>query len=78
VNLFASDVAPDEPSFRVEGLLQALLGTADPATLRTWFQRLAEGGTIVDDLQRRPWGATDGQVIDRFGVRWLIGYEVEE
>jgi PhnB protein len=30
---------------------------------------------VVDDLQRRPWGASDGQVRDRYGVRWLIGYE---
>jgi PhnB protein len=29
----------------------------------------------VDDLQARPWGASDGQVIDRFGLHWLIGFE---
>ena len=56
----------------------ALLGTAGPATLRTWFARLAEGGRVVDDLQTRPWGASDGQVIDRYGLRWLIGFEGDE
>jgi PhnB protein len=55
----------------------ALLGTAEPAVLRTWFARLAEGGTVVDELQQRPWGAHDGQVIDRFGLHWLIGFEGE-
>jgi PhnB protein len=29
----------------------------------------------VDDLQKRPWGASDGQVIDRYGLPWLIGFE---
>jgi PhnB protein len=29
----------------------------------------------VDHLQKRPWGAFDGQVIDRFGLHWLVGYE---
>ena len=53
----------------------SLLGTSDPPTLRTWFARLAEGGRVVDDLQVRPWGATDGQVIDRFGLHWLVGFE---
>ena len=37
--------------------------------------RLAAGGRVVPDLQRRPWGASDGQVVDRFGVHWLIGFE---
>ena len=75
VTVFASDIAGDEPAFRCEGIMFALLGTADPATLTTWFARLSEGGRVVDDLQARPWGATDGQVVDRYGVPWLIGYE---
>jgi PhnB protein len=55
----------------------SLLGTAEPATLRQWFARLTEGGEVVDDLQHRAWGASDGQVIDRFGLHWLIGFEDE-
>jgi PhnB protein len=43
--------------------------------LRNWFSRLCEGGRVVDDLQTRPWGASDGQVIDRYGLHWLIGFE---
>jgi PhnB protein len=78
VALFAADVAGDEPPFRCEGMMLALLGTAAPATLRTWFSDLSEGGRVVDDLQARPWGASDGQVIDRFGLHWLIGYEGED
>jgi PhnB protein len=77
VALYGADAAGDESPFRAEGLMLSLLGTADPETLRTWFSRLAEGGTVVDDLQRRAWDAFDGQVIDRYGVRWLIGFEVE-
>jgi PhnB protein len=78
VALFASDATGDEVPFRSEGLLLSLLGTADPATLRAWFAGLSEGGRVVDDLQQRPWGATDGQVVDRFGLHWLIGFEVDE
>jgi PhnB protein len=53
----------------------SLLGTAAPAELTRWFERLSEGGTVVDDLVVRDWGGHDGQVRDRFGVLWLIGYE---
>jgi PhnB protein len=77
VEIFASDAIGDDATLRCEGLMLALLGTAEPATLRTWFARLSEGGTVVDDLQKRPWGASDGQVIDRFGLHWLIGFEGE-
>lgn len=34
-----------------------------------------EHGPVVDDLQQRPWGDWDGQVVDRFGVHWLIGFQ---
>jgi PhnB protein len=78
VVLFAADVAGDEPPLRCEGMMLSLLGTASPSTLRTWFSGLAEGGRVVDDLQVRPWGASDGQVVDRFGLHWLIGFEGDE
>ncbi len=75
VAVSASDAAPGEPTLRLEGVLFALLGAAEPTTLEAWFAALCDGGTEVDQLQLRPWGAHDGQVTDRFGVRWLIGYE---
>ena len=78
VALSGADVSGTERPFRSEGLMLALLGTAAPSTLRTWFARLSEGGQVVDDLQKRPWGASDGQVIDRYGLHWLIGFEGEE
>jgi PhnB protein len=78
VTLDGSDVSGDKRPVRTEGLMLALLGTADAPTLRTWFSRLSEGGRVMDDLQKRPWGASDGQVIDRYGLHWLIGFEDDE
>lgn len=78
VALFAADVAGDEPAFRCEGMMLSLLGTAPPSTLRTWFSTLSEGGRVVDDLQARPWGASDGRVVDRYGLHWLIGFEGDD
>ena len=75
VALFAADVAGAQRPVKCEGLMLSLLGTAPSATLRAWFSGLAEGGRIIDDLQKRPWGAHDGQVVDRFGLHWLIGFE---
>ncbi|PWD50998.1 VOC family protein [Serinibacter arcticus] len=78
VTLFAADVAGDEAPLRCEGLRFALLGTADATTLRRWFAALSEDGEVLDELQQRPWGAWDGRVADRFGLEWLIGFEVDD
>lgn len=75
VTLFASDAGPGQLPLRLDGALFALLGTAEPATLEGWFAALSQGGTDIDPLQARPWGDHDGQVTDRFGVRWLVGYQ---
>ena len=75
VELFGSDAAGDEDAVHIVGATFSLLGTADAATLQQWFAALGEGGTITDGLQKRPWGDYDGQVTDRYGIRWLIGYQ---
>lgn len=75
VSISAADAGPDEDALAMTGMFLSLLGAATPAVLREWFDGLAEGGRVLDALQQRPWGDTDGQVVDRFGVRWLIGYE---
>jgi PhnB protein len=75
VNLYVADTAHGQGGFRAEGLMLALLGAADPDTLTRWFEELAAEGTVVDQLQQRQWGASDGQVIDRFGIHWLVGFQ---
>lgn len=77
VSLAAADAVNDEPTVDMQGVHLALLGTAAPNVLHQWFDALAVGGRIADPLQVRPWGASDGQVVDQFGLRWLIGYEPE-
>ncbi len=75
VELFGADAAQGDAPLALSGILFSLLGTAGPETLTSWFDALSVGGTVLDPLQERPWGAHDGQVTDRFGVTWLIGYE---
>ncbi|MCP2030365.1 PhnB protein [Okibacterium sp. HSC-33S16] len=75
VSLAGSDITEGDRAVSVEGIKLALLGTAGPQILHQWFEKLADGGSVVDPLTRRPWGATDGQVVDRYGLCWLIGYE---
>ncbi|MCF3139286.1 VOC family protein [Paenarthrobacter sp. AR 02] len=75
VALAGADAAAGEESVRIEGAMLSLLGAAEPAVLHEWFDKLADGGRIVDPLAQKPWGASDGQVVDRHGLHWLLGYE---
>lgn len=77
VALAGSDAAAGQPSVRFEGIMLSLLGAAEPEVLHGWFSKLSAGGTVVDPLSPKPWGASDGQVIDRHGLHWLVGYEPE-
>jgi PhnB protein len=44
----------------------------DEATLRAWWDGLADGGTVTLPLEKAPWGDSFGQLEDRFGVPWMV------
>ena len=48
------------------------LSCDDEARLRGYFDRLQEGGTVLQPLEKASWGDTFGMLVDRFGVRWLV------
>lgn len=75
VPLYGADAGADEDGVQMSGMFLALLGEASPAMTRAWWDALSDGARILDPLGERPWGACDGQLIDRFGVRWLLGWE---
>lgn len=77
VSLAGADAAEGENAVQMQGAMLSLLGTAESSTLHRWFDQLSEGGSVVDPLAPKPWGASDGQVVDRHGLHWLIGYEPE-
>jgi len=73
VALFAADVSGEKQPFRCEGMMLSLLGTAEQSTLATGSPSSRMMAGFVDDFRKRPWGAYDGQVIDRYGLHWLSG-----
>jgi len=77
VNLSGADAGIDADAVQMGGMFFSLLGTADASTLTGWFADLSVGGRVIDPLQRRPWGDWDGTLVDRYGIRWLIGYQPE-
>lgn len=39
------------------------------------FDALAEGGAVFMPYQATFWGADFGQLVDRFGINWMVNYE---
>ena len=75
VEISGADAGGDDDAVQMSGMFLSLLGTADAATLTRWYEALADGGRVLDALQLRPWGDWDGTLVDRYGVRWLIGFQ---
>jgi PhnB protein len=49
----------------------------DLEELQGYWDRLADGGTVLQPFAQAPWGATFGMLADRFGVTWLINASPE-
>lgn len=54
------------------GSSKLLLEFRDRNELQHVFDVLAEGGTVVSPLEKTFFSEAMGEVIDRFGIRWLI------
>lgn len=48
------------------------LSGEDEAELRGYWDKLTDGATIGEQLNKAPWGDTFGMFTDKFGVNWLV------
>lgn len=71
LTLMASDT-PSVMEYSVGSDVTTALTGDDEATLRSWWDGLADGGTVTLPLEQAPWGDWYGQVTDRFGARWMV------
>lgn len=69
--LMASDYPPGVAGEPQKGF-SVMQSTPDVAEARTWFDGLAEGGTIIDDFKATFFSPGFGMVQDRFGTHWII------
>ena len=40
--------------------------------MRTYFEKLSEGGTVTMPMEKAIWGDIFGMCIDKFGISWLV------
>ncbi|WP_229073182.1 VOC family protein [Actinoplanes sp. DH11] len=69
--LMASDCPPGMPWNPGDTVTVSLSGDAGDGLREVWA-RLAEGGTVGVPLEKQMWGDEFGQLVDRFGVPWMV------
>lgn len=69
--LMAADTPAGQPSASISGISMSLSGE-DDAELSGYYERLSEGGTVVEPLVEAPWGDKFGILADPFGVTWFV------
>jgi PhnB protein len=71
IRLMAADT-PNSMEYQPGTNFNLSLSGEDEATLRGYFEKLQEGGSVIMPLEKAAWGDTFGMLQDRFGVRWLV------
>jgi len=69
--IMAADVTSDMHYHPMGGFSVSLSGD-DGGTLRSYFGKLAAGGTTTMPLAKQVWGDEFGMCIDQFGVPWMV------
>ncbi|MFI8494086.1 VOC family protein [Peribacillus butanolivorans] len=76
-NVMFSDVFPGMPFVEGNNISLAVVNK-NMDEIKSIFNKLKEGGTVVMDLQETFWSKLYGQVTDRFGIIWQLNYDTGE
>jgi PhnB protein len=69
--LMAADTPPGG-EYRPGTNISISLSGDQEAELAGYFQKLADGGQVIEPLVKAPWGDTFGMCVDPFGITWMV------
>ena len=69
--LMAADV-PAHMELKDGSNISVSLSGDDEAELTGYYEKLIEGGAVVEPLSKAPWGDSFGMAVDKFGTQWLV------
>jgi PhnB protein len=70
--LMASDMLMGE--IRSGNQIELMLNCSSEEELHTFFNALSQGGKVNQPVRTEFWGAVFGQLVDRFGIGWMLNY----
>jgi PhnB protein len=63
---------PEGMEYRHAAGVSVSLSGDDELRLRSYWERLSEGGSVTVAFEKAPWGDTFGMCVDRFGTSWMV------
>ena len=78
--LMGADFCEFEPSMKfIQGNNFSICVTPkDENEAQKLFDALAAGGNITMPLQKQFWGSLNGMLIDKFGITWMVDFELKQ
>jgi len=70
--LMVADAPPEMVQVTYGDNISVSLSGDDTEELTGYFNGLADGGNITMPLEKQVWGDVFGQLVDKFGVSWLV------
>ncbi|MEO6509249.1 MAG: VOC family protein [Patescibacteria group bacterium] len=63
---------PSHMEYKTGATISVSLSGDDYETLKKYWEKLSEGGTITVPFEKAPWGDTFGMLTDKYGIEWLV------
>lgn len=76
-NVMFSDVFPGMP-FIAGNNISITVVSKNIDEIKTFFNRLKEGGKVAMELQETFWSKCYGNLTDKFGISWQLSYQSEQ
>jgi len=73
--LMLSDCRPDDTVIP-GNCVHLSIGLKDEVVARSVFDQLAVDGKVEMPMEKQFWGALYGQVVDKFGINWMINCDL--
>ncbi len=71
ITLMGSDT-PNSMTYNEGSRISISLSGDNDSELRTYWDKLADGGTVIMPFDKAPWGDTFGMLSDKFGIVWMV------
>lgn len=71
ITLMGADT-PRHMEYKPGASISVSLSGNDESTLKEYWEKLTEGGTITVPLAKAPWGDSFGMLVDKYGIEWLV------
>lgn len=73
--LFASDMMGME-EIRRGNTVTMMLYCSSEDEIRTYFKKLSAGAKVTTELKTEFWGSLYADLTDKFGMRWMLNYDL--